>query len=60
MKKDKDELKELAINFRESADILDKVVVLSEREEKGEDVKEESENLLGQFMVKMMKINGSL
>lgn len=60
MKKDKDELIELAVNFRESADILDKLVALSGREEQGEDVKEETEQLLGQFMVKMMKINGSL
>ena len=58
--KDKEEIKKLATNFRETADILDKLVVLAEREDAGEDIKAESESLLGQFMVKMMKINGSL
>lgn len=56
--KDKEEIKELATNFRETADILDKLVVLAEREDAGEDIKAESESLLGQFMIKMMKING--
>lgn len=45
--KDKEEIKELATNFRETADILDKLVVLAEREDAGEDVKAESESLLG-------------
>lgn len=52
----KEEIKEMATKYREIADILDKMALLEERDEAGEDVKEESEKLLGQFLVKMMKI----
>ncbi len=41
---------------RETADIIDEILALDEREDKGEDVKRESESALGRFMLKMIEL----
>lgn len=43
--------------FREAADIIDDIAELETREEKGEDVKRESEGAMGRFMMKMIELN---
>lgn len=53
----RDELEELSKNFRELADLIDQAIKLSEREELGEDIEKESEDIMGKIMVKLMKIN---
>lgn len=42
--------------FRDTADIIDEILTLDEREEKGEDVQKESEAALGRFMLKMVEL----
>lgn len=42
--------------FREAADIIDEILELSKREEKGEDVKKEYEGVMGRFVIKMMEL----
>lgn len=42
--------------FRETADILDEIISLTERSEKGEDVKKELESAYGRFMFKMVEL----
>ena len=49
-------IKEMGELFRELADTCDEIVVLQEKENNGEDVKEKSEELLGKFMVKILKL----
>lgn len=43
--------------FREAADIIDELLVLGEKEKKGEDVKRELESVTGRFMYKMIEMN---
>lgn len=43
--------------FRESADIIDELLTLEEREKNGEDVKKELESIGGRFMYKMIEMN---
>lgn len=43
--------------FRECADIMDKVIELEKREEKGEDVTPETERLMGRYMMLLMELN---
>lgn len=43
--------------FRESADIIDEMLALEEREKNGEDVKNELESVVGRFVMKMLEIN---
>lgn len=43
--------------FRECADIMDKVIDLEKREEKGEDVTPETERLMGRYMILLMELN---
>ncbi|AAL96817.1 hypothetical protein [Clostridium perfringens] len=43
--------------FRECADIMDKVIDLEKREEKGEDVTPETERLMGRYMMLLMELN---
>lgn len=56
MNKDEEEMKELANTFRGLADDIDQLVILSQKEKQGEDIKEESETILGKFMYKIMKV----
>lgn len=58
MDKSEEELIELSKTFRNCADDIDKLLELSKREEKGEDVKEESETILGRFAFRLMKLKG--
>lgn len=43
--------------FRKCADIMDKVIELEKREEKGEDVTPETERLMGRYMMLLMELN---
>lgn len=43
--------------FRETADIIDELIALSDRESKGEDVTRELESVVGRFMIKLMQLN---
>lgn len=42
--------------FRETADIIDEMLVLGEREDKGEDVKKNFESVIGRFTIKMLEL----
>lgn len=42
--------------FRETADIIDELLELGAREANGEDVKKESEIVLGRFMYKTVEL----
>lgn len=43
--------------FREAADIIDELLELGEKENKGEDVNKELESVTGRFMYKMVEMN---
>lgn len=43
--------------LRETADIIDEMLILGEREDKGEDVQKESVTVLGRFIMKMIKLS---
>ena len=60
MDKRDEELIELSKIFRSCADDIDKLLELAKKEEKGEDVKEESETILGRFAFRLMKLKGIL
>jgi hypothetical protein len=51
---DKQQLIELRDGFRETADFIDRLLALAEREEAGEDVNKEAEEVMALFMGKMM------
>jgi len=42
--------------FKECADIIDEILALGVREAAGEDVKKESESVLGRFAYKMIEM----
>ena len=42
--------------FRDSADVIDELIELVERQELGEDVVKEVEAVTGRFILKMMKL----
>lgn len=42
--------------FKECADIIDEILELGVREASGEDVKKESESVMGRFMYKMIEL----
>lgn len=50
-----DELVKMRDVFRDSADILDKLIKLQDEEET-EDIREEYESLMGRFAFKMMEL----
>lgn len=50
------DVKELALKFREAADILDEFAVLEEKEKAGENTDEECATLLGKFMFKVIEL----
>lgn len=50
------DLVKLRDTFRESADILDDLLVLKEKEKQGQDIVKESEEILGKFLIKMIII----
>lgn len=54
--RDKDKLEKMRDIFRETADIIDEILVLEAREDNGEDVQKESEAALGRFMLKMIEL----
>lgn len=43
--------------LRESADIIDEVLALEERENNEEDVRKELESAVGRFTIKMLELN---
>ena len=51
------ELIKMRDTFREGADIIDEILALEERENKGEDIRKESEALIGRFALKMIELN---
>lgn len=55
MDKDEDLIK-IRDCFREAADIIDEMLMLSSKEAGGEDVKKELESITGRFMFKMMEL----
>ena len=56
MNTDKNKLEKMRDIFRETADIIDEVLILEERESNGEGVQKESEAALGRFMFKMIEL----
>lgn len=54
---DDNELIKMRDVFRESANIIDELLALEEKEKKGEDVKAELESVTGRFMYKMIEMN---
>lgn len=51
-----DELIKMRDIFKEAADILDQVIALKAKEDAGEDIKAESETLMGRFYIKMIQM----
>lgn len=49
--------KKMSKLFRDTADILDELIELDEKEKTGEDNSEQQEILLGKFMVKLVQLN---
>ena len=47
---------ELRDAFRNTADIIDELVVLEEREKNGEDVEKECEAVMGRYLISFVKI----
>lgn len=54
---DNKDLIEMRDAFRESADIVDEILALEERENNGEDVKKELHGAIGRFTIKMLELN---
>lgn len=54
--KDKD-LTKIRDLFRETADIIDEMIVLDAKEASGQDVKKEAESTMGRFMYNMVEIS---
>lgn len=52
-----EQYKEMSKLFRDTADIIDELIELDEKEKTGEDNTEHQEVLLGKFMVKMVQLN---
>ena len=42
--------------LRESADILDELICLKDKDDNGEDITKESESILGRYMIKAMEL----
>jgi hypothetical protein len=42
--------------LRESADILDELICLKDKEDSGEDITKETESILGRYMLKAMEL----
>lgn len=53
----KEDLIKLRDVFRESADIIDEMLVLEERENNGEDVQKELESVIGRLTFKMIELS---
>lgn len=51
------ELIKLRDTFREIANIIDEMLALKAREDSGEDIKQESESILGRYMIKLAELN---
>ncbi|MDJ8959737.1 hypothetical protein PTK51_14705 [Clostridium perfringens] len=47
---------ELRDEFRNTADIIDELVALEEREKNGEDVEKECEAVMGRYLISFVKI----
>ncbi|WEG14135.1 hypothetical protein PU629_07150 [Pullulanibacillus sp. KACC 23026] len=56
MKNNEKELIKARDIFRECADIIDEILDLGARHEKGEDVKKELESTTGRYLLKMMSL----
>lgn len=54
---DNDDLIKLRDLFRECANIIDELIELDSRTDKGEDVTKELENVTGRFVIRMMQLN---
>ncbi|MGJ0848442.1 hypothetical protein ACR77J_17265 [Tissierella praeacuta] len=54
---DNKDLIKMRDSLRESADIIDEVLALEERENNGEDVRKELESAVGRFTIKMLELN---
>lgn len=50
------DLIKLRDNFKEAVNILDQVIALEDKEKAGEDIKAESESLMGRLFLKMMEM----
>lgn len=48
---------ELRDAFRNTADIIDELVTLEEREKNGEDVEKECEAVMGRYLISFIKIH---
>ena len=53
---EKNKLIKMRDTFRETADIIDEILTLDEREDKGEDIQKESEAATGRFLMKMIEL----
>lgn len=54
---DNEDLIKIRDIFRENADIIDEMLLLDERGNKGEDVKEELDGIIGRFTINMVKLS---
>lgn len=53
----KENLIKLRDAFKDCANIIDELLLLSDKEDKGKNVKKEVESLLGRFMLKTVEID---
>ncbi|SHH06077.1 hypothetical protein [Tepidibacter thalassicus] len=51
------ELIKMRNTFKEAVDIIDELLNLKEKENNGEDIKKELENVIGRFVIKMLELN---
>lgn len=53
---DRKQMEKMRDTFREVADIIDEILILDERKDRGEDVKKEAEAATGRFIMKMIEL----
>jgi len=51
-----EEIIKLRDGFREAANIIDEMIELGKKEEEGQDVKKDLENVMGRYLFKMIEL----